>query len=75
MSLEVYPSLITDEALIAQLNFERELWLYHKAVDERANHRNPEAVTFRRQAMERIDGFLDIILKNWEDSTQQVESD
>jgi hypothetical protein len=57
-------SLITEPEL-AQLNFERELWIYHRDADERANHRNADALRYRAETMNRLDGLLDVILQNW----------
>lgn len=43
----------------AQLNFERGIWLVHKAADERANHRDARLAQERQKAMDRIDVLLD----------------
>jgi hypothetical protein len=45
-----------------ELEHEREVWLVHKDIDDRANHMNGLALKGRVESMARIDGLLDRLL-------------
>ena len=59
MGTEIYTDVTQRDVLHAQLEFESQVWLGHKAVDERAEHMNQFALKYRADAMRRIDGLLD----------------